>query len=249
MKISVITVCFNSAHTLEDTIKSVVSQTHYDIEYIIIDGGSTDTTGDIINRHKASIQFSSSEKDDGIYDAMNKGIQKATGDIVCILNSDDVYIHNHVLSTMADIFTNNPDLHLAFGDLEFKTSDLSRLVRVCRFRRFRPWLLRFGWMPPHPATFARREIYDRYGLYKLDYQISSDYEMFVRWLLVHNLRWLHVPGKLITMRMGGASTASLKSSWVLNMEIVKACRNNKIYTNIFLILLKIPFKLIELRRQ
>ena len=248
MKISVITVCFNSEKTIADTIDSVLAQTYADIEYIIVDGASSDGTASIIQQYGTAVTHFISEPDKGIYDAMNKGVRAATGDVICILNSDDIYIHNNVIANIAEEFNSHSNTDIIFGDLEFRSADLSTVVRVCRFRYFRPLLLRFGWMPPHPATFVRRHLYDDHGLYSLDYTISSDYEIFVRWLMVNKASWKHIPGKLISMRVGGASTASLRSSLRLNLEIVKACKENGIYTNIVLVLLKIPFKLMELRR-
>lgn len=248
MKVSIITVCYNSQSTIADTIRSVQAQNYLDIEYIIVDGNSKDSTNDIVKSFGDVVSLHISEKDNGLYDAMNKGIKHATGDVVGILNSDDIYESETVISDVVAQFS--AELDLVFGDLVFvKQDNLSKITRFYSLPHFKPWKLRFGWMPPHPATFIRRECYTKYGLYKEGYKISADYELFVRYLLVQNLSFKHFSKTLIRMRDGGVSTAGLKSSLTLNSEIVKGCRENGIYTNIFFLLLKIPFKLIELYKR
>lgn len=249
MKFSVITVCFNSQDTIAETIESVLSQEDCQLEYIVVDGNSTDDTNAVIEKYRDSIDVYISEPDSGIYDAMNKGLARASGDIVCILNSDDRYSSRYSLKYVLDEFSKDSELQLLFGDLNFLNFATSAVVRACRYERFKPWMLRYGWMPPHPASFVRRSVYKEFGPYKLDYQISSDYEMFVRWLMVHKARWKHIKSVLVDMRTGGASTSGLKSSYILNMEIIKACKSNGIYTNIFMIMFKLPFKLFELVKK
>lgn len=248
MKISIITVCFNSEKTIRNTIESVLSQDYHDVEYIIVDGGSTDQTMNIV-REYSSISKVISEPDDGIYDAMNKGVLSATGDIIGILNSDDLYEGSSVLSGIAVLFNKSSSIGLAFGNVVLvNPDDISQTVRRYESRNFKPWKLRFGWMPPHPATFVRRSVYQEYGMYDLSYKISSDYEIFVRWLLINRLEYAQINRTLVRMRAGGISTSGIRSSILLNKEIVKACRKNGIYTNIFFVLSKIPFKLMELTR-
>ncbi|ESP95138.1 MULTISPECIES: glycosyltransferase family 2 protein [Pseudoalteromonas] len=248
MKVSIVTVCYNSAETIEDTIRSVVSQTYDDIEYIIVDGGSTDNTLKIVDKYKAHIDVLISEPDRGIYDAMNKGVEAATGDVVGILNSDDFYETKESVASIVSEFDDATDI--VFGDLVFVNADnLSKVTRFYSLPKFAPWKLRFGWMPPHPATFIRKSSYDKHGLYKLDYKISADYEMFVRLLLVHKLSFKHVAKTLVRMRDGGVSTSGIQSSIRLNQEIVKACLENSIYTNLLFLLTKIPFKLFELVKR
>lgn len=250
MKISIITVSFNSSLTIRDTIESVVAQSFTNIEYIIIDGGSNDGTLSIINEYKDKITKVVSEPDYGIYDAMNKGINAATGDIVGMLNSDDFFENNDVLSNVANAFSLDSSADIVFGDIVFVRPDnLNKIVRYYSSVRFRVWKLRFGWMPPHPATFVRRSVYDAYGLYNLQYSIAADFEIFVRWLLVHRLNYLRMNRVLVRMRIGGLSTSGLRSSLFLNREIAKACKSNGIYTNIIFLLSKFPVKLLELIRR
>lgn len=250
MKISIITVCYNSAATIRDTIESVLSQTYLDIEYIIVDGASTDHTLEIVNEYRGRIARVVSEPDRGVYDAMNKGIRMAAGDVVGILNSDDIYENENVIATIAAALSEQPSADMVFGDVVFATqNDLDRVVRYYRSAHFRRWKLRFGWMPPHPATFVKKSVYDRLGLYGLDYKIAADYEIFVRWLLLNKLEYRRVETVLVRMRTGGLSTAGWRSSLLLNKEIVQACRRNGVYTNLPLVLTKIPFKLMELQRR
>ncbi|WP_024605737.1 MULTISPECIES: glycosyltransferase family 2 protein [unclassified Pseudoalteromonas] len=248
MKVSIITVCYNSAVTIEDTIISVLSQNYKNIEYIVIDGGSSDATLDIINKYREQISIVISEPDKGIYDAMNKGIKNATGDIVGILNSDDFYETKDVITEIVNNF--DVDTDIVFGDLIFvKPENIEKITRFYSLPHFKAWKLRFGWMPPHPATFIKKPVYDKYGLYKINYKISADYEVFVRFLLVNKVNFKHINKVLVRMRDGGVSTSGLKSSLTLNKEIVKACEENGIYTNIFILMSKLPFKLLELLKR
>ncbi|WP_044874954.1 glycosyltransferase family 2 protein [Pseudomonas sp. LFM046] len=250
MKVSIVTVCYNSASTIRDTIESVFSQSYSDIEYIIVDGGSRDATLSIVDEYRDRINRVVSEPDRGIYDAMNKGIAMANGDIIGILNSDDYFESVDAIEAVVAHARKSPDCEVIFGDVVFVHPDnLEKVVRYYSSRHFRAWKLRFGWMPPHPATFVRREAYERVGKYSLDYKISSDYEMFVRLLLVSELSFSRLEKVLVRMRSGGASTAGIRSSIRLNREIVRACRSNGIYTNLLFVLSKIPFKLLELLKR
>lgn len=246
MKISIVTVAYNSAATIRDTIESVMSQTYSDIEYIIIDGASKDGTMAIVDEYRERIAKVVSEPDNGLYDAMNKGIAMATGDVIGILNSDDFFETDYALAAVAHAFEENPKAQLAFGDVVFvDADDLATVTRYYGAAHFQPWKLRFGWMPPHPGTYIRREAYSQVGDYSTHYRISADYEMFIRLLLVRKLPWTRIDGVLVRMRAGGVSTAGLRSSIRLNTEIVQACRRNGIYTNMLMVLSKLPFKLLE----
>lgn len=221
-------------------------QSHPDIEYIVVDGASNDATMDIVNEYRDRIAKIVSEPDKGLYDAMNKGITMATGEVIGILNSDDFFESDHALASVAHAFTINPGAQLVFGDVVFVNSnDLATVTRFYSAAHFRPWKLRFGWMPPHPGTFIRREAYAQVGAYSTRYRISADYEMFVRLLLVRKLPFARIDKTLVRMRAGGISTSGLLSSLMLNAEIVQACRHNGIYTNILMVLSKLPFKLSE----
>lgn len=250
MKVSIITVSFNSAATIRDTIDSVLAQSYDDIEYIVIDGASADGTMDVVREYEQKIAHIVSEPDSGIYDAMNKGISIATGDVVGILNSDDFFESSETIQHVVNGFSSDSHADIVFGDVVFvEPGDLATVKRFYSSRRFKPWKLRFGWMPPHPGTFVRRDVYEKYGQYSLEYKISSDFEMFVRWLIVEKLSYLRIDRVLVRMRQGGVSTAGLGSVFLLNREIVAACRSNGLYTNLIFLLAKIPFKLLELVRK
>ncbi len=250
MKISIITVCFNSAQTIRHTIESVLAQTYPGIEYIVVDGASTDNTVSIIEEYGDRISKFVSEPDKGIYDAMNKGVLLATGDVIGILNSDDFYESVDAISCVVDKFMSSPKSQIVFGDIVFVNSvDLNQVTRFYGAKKFKPWKLRFGWMPPHPATFIRAAAYRECGLYSLKYRISADYEMFVRLLLVHRYDFSRLDKVLVRMRAGGVSTSGIKSSLRLNQEIVQACRENGVYTNIVMVLSKMPLKMLEYVRR
>ena len=248
--ISIITATYNSAETINDTIKSVLCQTNKDFEYIIVDGGSTDETIDIVKSYES--EFSGrlkwvSEKDKGIYDAMNKGIKMASGDIIGILNSDDYYTSDDILQTIADAFKCQ-NVDAIYGDIHFiKDGVPDKCVRYYSSRLFSPFWLRFGFMPAHPSFYCKREVFDKSGLYRLDYKIGSDYEMMVRLFRKHKISSRYVPKDFVTMRTGGASNSNLQSRLTLIKEDVKACRDNGIYTNELFICLKFLYKIFEFR--
>lgn len=248
--ISIITATYNSAETINDTIKSVLCQTNKDFEYIIVDGGSTDETIDIVKSYES--EFSGrlkwvSEKDKGIYDAMNKGIKMASGDIIGILDSDDYYTSDDILQTIADAFKCQ-NVDAIYGDIHFiKDGVPDKCVRYYSSRLFSPFWLRFGFMPAHPSFYCKREVFDKSGLYRLDYKIGSDYEMMVRLFRKHKISSRYVPKDFVTMRTGGASNSNLQSRLTLIKEDVKACRDNGIYTNELFICLKFLYKIFEFR--
>lgn len=243
MKVSIITVCFNSAATIRDTIESVLEQNYSDIEYLIIDGGSTDGTLSIISEYGSRIAKVISEPDFGIYDAMNKGIHLASGEIIGILNSDDIYIDKHsVTQLVSPILEGKSDS--TFADLiVVSTNDLNKVVRYYDSSYFSPEKFRFGWMPAHPTFFVKKSCYEIVGDYSLDYKIAADYEMLIRLLLIAKVTYTYISKPLIKMRLGGASSANLIRVWTLNCEIVHACKRNGIWTTLPLLLLKFPKKL------
>lgn len=248
--ISIITATFNSAKTLKDTIQSVLRQTNKDFEYLIIDGGSTDETIDIVKSYES--EFSGrlkwvSEKDKGIYDAMNKGIKMASGDVVGILNSDDYFTSDDILQTVDNAFKFH-EIDAIYGDIHFiRDGYPQKCVRYYSSRMFRPFWLRFGFMPAHPSFYCKREIFDKAGLYCLNYKIGADYEMMVRLFKRHKIKSLYVNKDFVTMRTGGASNNNVRSRLTLIEEDVKACRVNGIYTNRFFIMLKFLYKIFEFR--
>ena len=248
MKISIITICFNSSSTIEDTIKSVLRQRYPNIEFIVVDGLSKDNTVEIIQKYEdlfyGRLKWVS-EKDNGLYDAMNKGIQMATGDIVGILNSDDFFYDNHVVQKVADAFKDD-SLDATIADIVFvKDENHDKIIRKYSAKHWRPSKFAWGYMPPHPSFFVRRKYFDQLGYYKMGYKIAADYELLIRYLLKAQLRWKYLPIITTKMRMGGASTSGLKSLVTLNDEIIKGCKENEVYTNKLMVYSKYLFKPFE----
>lgn len=248
MKISLVTVTFNSTRTLRDTIQSVLFQTYPNIEYIIVDGLSQDNTIDIIKEYEPLFHGRLkwiSEKDNGLYDAMNKGICMATGDVVGIINSDDFYHRTDIISRVADAFQDQY-LQAVYGDIRFvNPENPDKTVRYYSSRNFSPKLFRYGFMPAHPTFFTYRRYFEDFGYYKTNYKIAADYELLIRFLYVHHLKSHYLPLDFMKMRTGGVSTASVKSNILLNREIVRACRENGIRTCTALLYLKYLIKVFE----
>jgi glycosyltransferase involved in cell wall biosynthesis len=246
MKISVITVCYNSARSLELSLQSVAEQDWSAVEHIVIDGASTDGTREILERFRSRLAYLVSEPDNGIYDAMNKGIAYATGDIVCFLNADDQYACANALSKVASQMGDH-NLDALMGDVGFfHQRNSERMVRRYRSERFRPSRLAWGWMPAHPALFLRKEVFQRVGLFKTDYRIAGDFEFIVRVFHGHALRYRHFPEVLVNMQTGGLSTSGLRAKITLNQEVLRACRENGLQTNMLKILSKYPAKMLEM---
>lgn len=226
MKISVITVTYNSAATLLDTVASVLGQTHPAVEYLVVDGGSTDHTLAKLAPYREQIDCLISEPDEGMYDAMNKGIAHATGDVVAILNSDDVYADSEVLSKIAALFQ-DAALDCVYGNLHYVASnDLSRVVRDWQAGGYAPGLFRRGWHPPHPSFFVRRGVYGRLGGFRADLRIAADYEFMLRALERAGCPVAYLDTVLVKMRTGGASNRSLGNIWKANRECFRAWRMN-----------------------
>jgi glycosyltransferase involved in cell wall biosynthesis len=246
MKISVITVCYNCEATLERALQSVVDQDWTEVEHILIDGGSTDGTASIIERFRPCLAHVVSEPDRGIYDAMNKGLDRASGDIICFLNADDCYASAHILSQVAEQMRQHR-LDALMGDVAFfHEADPARIVRRYRSDRFSPAKLAWGWMPAHPALFLHKEVVQRVGRFKTDYRIAGDFEFIVRAFHGQSLRYRHFPEILVRMQTGGASTDGWRAKIRLNREVLRACRENGLSTNMLKILSKYPAKLLEL---
>jgi glycosyltransferase involved in cell wall biosynthesis len=245
MKISIITVCYNSQKTIENTIKSTISQTYKNYEYIIIDGGSTDDTIKIINKYKKNINIFKSEKDKGIYDAINKGIKYSTGSVISLLHSDDIFYENTTTLKIMSYFNSNPKLECLIGNTIITKNDLKKNIRCYKANFFKKWMLYLGYSPPHPSTFFRKEIYNKYGLYKNEYKIAGDFEFFVRIFLKKNLLFKIINENFVLMRSGGKSSKTLKSNFISSKEIIKSFKDNNLYTNWFLVILRFPLKLIQ----
>jgi glycosyltransferase involved in cell wall biosynthesis len=245
MKISIVTVSYNAASTILDTLRSVASQDHEDVEHIVVDGGSSDATMSIVRDSQSVTRFVS-EPDRGIYDAMNKGNSMATGDVLGILNADDLYANDGVISKVARLIEQD-HLDAVFGDVSFfLANDPSRVVRRYRSSSFRPSLIPFGWMPAHPALFFHRRVFQRLGGYHPDYAIAGDFEFVARAFYSKELRYRYLPEVLVKMRMGGVSTSGLRSTLLLNREVLRACRENGIYSNFLMLLSRYPLKMLEL---
>ena len=247
-KISIITVVWNNAKTIKDAIDSVLSQTYENIEYIIVDGASTDGTVEIVKSYGYKISKFISEKDKGLYDAMNKGIAQATGDIVGILNSDDFYIDEFVIEKVVKEFEEKK-CDSVYADLVYvKPDNLQKTVRYYDSSYFTPNKFAYGWMPAHPTFFVKREIYEKYGVFKIDYKIAADFDICARFLYKNKISYSYIKEPLIKMRVGGVST-SFKSIWINSLEQLRACRENGIKTNIFKILWKYPTKFFGLFKK
>lgn len=247
MKISIITVCFNSSLFIRTAIESLLSQTYTDIEYIVIDGGSTDGTVETVMEYAEKIAHIVSEPDRGIYDAMNKGLAMASGDIIGILNSDDFYPHADVLADVVKEFEQNPEVDMVLGNVEFVLpKDLKKSIRLYSSAHFSAWKLRFGFMPAHPGAFIKKTAYQQAGMYKLGYKIAADFDMFVRMLLARQLRYVTLDKVLVRMRVGGVSTLGLTSYVMSTKEIVRSLKENEIYSNVLMVLMRLPIKFVQI---
>ena len=246
MKVSIITATYNSEKTILDTLKSLENQSYKEIEYIVIDGGSTDSTLGIIDEYLDKITHIVSESDKGIYDAMNKGLLLATGEVIGILNSDDLYSHNHVISYVVNHFSSHAEIDMVLGNVDFVApNDLTKVIRFYSSFNFKKWKMRLGFMPAHPAAFIKKIAYDKVGNYKLGYKIAADYEMFVRMFFVYGLTYTKLNEALVVMRVGGVSSSGLKSNWVITEEILRSLKENSVYSNLFIVLLRLPIKFFQ----
>lgn len=238
VKISVVTVSHNSRATIEDTILSVAGQSYPDVEHIVIDGASTDGTFDIINRHVDKLSWAVSEPDGGIYDAMNKGIRHATGDIVGFLNADDVYSGANVLGEIADIF-GDATVDACYGDLVYMDESLSWVVRYWKSQPYRDGLFEKGWMPAHPTFFARRAVFERCGNFDTTFRLQSDFDLTMRFLSICKIKSVYLPKVLVKMRLGGATNKSVANIIKGNIEAYRICRKNGLRVTPFFIVTKI----------
>lgn len=249
MKISIVTATYNSAATIKDTFNSVIAQTYNDIEYIVVDGLSKDNTLDIIKEYEPLFDGRMrwiSEKDKGLYDAMNKGIAMATGDVIGILNSDDFYTSTDILQLVADSMQDS-EIDAVYGDIHFVNNDnLDKCVRYYSSRIFSRWLMRYGFMPAHPSFYCKREVYTKYGAFNTKYKIGADFESLLRYIFVNRIRTKYIKRDFVTMRTGGASTEGLSSRWQIMKDHLRALKDNGIYSNALLLCLRYPYKIYEL---
>jgi glycosyltransferase involved in cell wall biosynthesis len=238
MKVSVITSVFNNKSYIEDCIKCILNQTYKNIEYIIIDGGSTDGTIEIIRKYENKITKWISEPDNGIYDALNKGIRMATGDIIGFLHADDVYAHNKVIETVVSNMKKH-NVDSCYGDLLYvDKNNTDKIIRYWKSQPYRDGLFKKGWMPPHPTFFVKKMIYDKYGSFNTDFKIAADYELMLRFLEKYKISTYYIPEVLIKMRIGGASNRSLKNLITKTTEDYRAWKVNNLKRSFY----TIPFK-------
>lgn len=246
-KISIITVCYNSAATISETIDSVLSQTYSNIEYIVCDGLSTDGTQDIVNSYGSKISKFVSEKDRGLYDAMNKAIEMTSGEVIGILNSDDLYANPHIISTVMNEFEKS-NVDCVFGDLYyFKTGKPEKPIRYYRGKNFSRRKITMGILPPHPTFFVRRSVYEKHGTFDLQFKYAADFDLMARLLYIHRVSFTYIPMIMVKMRIGGISTSSLRQLIRINKEDIESCRKNGIPTNFLLFHFKYLFKVLHIR--
>jgi glycosyltransferase len=232
MKISIITVVFNNRAVIEDALLSVARQKDADIEHIVIDGGSADGTLDIVKKHSDKISKFVSEPDHGIYDAMNKGIMMATGDIIGFLNSDDVLANDSILKHVSQLFENN-NIEALYGDLEYVTADLSKVIRSWISGPYDSNAFQKGWVPPHPTFYAKKEVYKKCGVFNLQFKIAADFELMLRFIEKHHISLMYLPVVMVKMRLGGVSNHSLKNIFNANLEKYQAFKTNHLPINLF----------------
>ncbi len=239
LTISVVSVCFNAVRTLGDTLASVACQSYQGVDHLIIDGASTDGTVEILKGWEQGFIRWVSEPDCGIYDAMNKGISMATGDVIGTLNADDVYASDSILAQVAEVFA-DPTVDACYADLVYVDQhDPSRIVRYWKSRAYEDGLFERGWMPAHPTFFVRRSVYERFGGFDLNFPRQADFELTMRFLAVHKIKTVYVPNVWVKMRMGGVSNNSIRGVMKGNLEAWRACRKNGLDVGMFFIPRKI----------
>ena len=237
-KISIITVTYNSAATLEQTIKSVLSQDYPNLEYIVVDGKSTDNTGRILEQYNNQISKIVSEKDQGLYYAINKGINLATGDIIGIIHADDFYIHEQVLTQLAETFKAS-SADAVYADLYYvDQSNTDKIIRTWKSGAYKKNSFLWGWMPPHPAFFVKKNCYTQHGLFNTDLRTAADYEIMLRLLYKHQIKVAYLPKFVVKMRVGGQSNATLKNRLKANKEDRRAWMLNELHPYFFTLSLK-----------
>lgn len=247
MKISIITVTFNRAHVIKDAIEGVLRQKYKDYEYIIVDGASKDNTVEVIKEYEPKFEGRMrwiSEPDKGLYDAINKGFKMATGDVVGIINSDDYFHRDDTFDIIAKAFE-DPTVDAIYADnvdVEYDHPEKGGTLYYGGF--FKTWMYRLGMMPSHPTFYAKKELFEKYGYYKLGYKIAADYELMLRFFYVNKQKAVYIPKAIMTFRTGGVST-QWKNKMILNEETIRACRENGLWCNMALVCCKYPFKIVE----
>lgn len=227
MKISIITVVWNNKETIKDSINSVLNQTYADIEYIVVDGSSSDGTVDIVKDYENKISHFISEPDEGVYDALNKGIELASGDVIGILHSDDLFSDRFVVSDMMEKMVLE-NAEIAFSDVVIVDNSMTKVLRYYMSSYFSPWMFKIGWMPPHPACFIKKSLFDEFGLYSLDYKVAGDFDFLLRIFYSRQISWTHLDRVIVKMRQGGLSSSGFSSKMIIAKEINRSLRSNKV---------------------
>lgn len=248
MKISIITVCYNSSKTIEDTLKSVCNQSYGDIEYIVVDGASTDNTSEILSKYDHIISKKISEKDKGLYDAMNKGLGLCTGDYVGIINSDDTFYDENVISNIVMYLKLNKGLEACTGNIIQHNED-GKTVRVYDSSSWEPERLKIGFMPPHPSIFFKRSLFEAYGNYQIDFKIAADYELITRFFLKNEIKWSYSNITTTAMLTGGVSSSGMESYKMVTKEIFKALDRNGLKYSKLKVRLRILWKVLGLIKK
>jgi glycosyltransferase involved in cell wall biosynthesis len=249
MKISIITATWNSGATLRNTIESVLSQNYQDYEHIIVDGNSTDNTLEIVkefeSKYNGRLKWIS-EKDRGLYDAMNKGIRMASGDVIGILNSDDFYSNPDILSCVANELS---DVDAVYGDIHYVNDcNLNKTVRYYSSSYFKPWMMRLGFMPAHPSFYCKKSIYQQYGLFDVSFKVAADFEQLLRLIFINKISIKYLPIDFVTMRTGGASSSGMISHKRIIKDHMLAYKKNKVYSNYLLEGLRYLYKILEITK-
>ncbi|MCP3675872.1 MAG: glycosyltransferase [Gammaproteobacteria bacterium] len=246
MKISLITVCFNSIDTIKDTFESVASQDYDDLEYIVVDGQSNDGTLELLSEYQSLIDIMISEPDQGIYDAMNKGIKAATGDVIGFINADDILENSTVITEVAEAFANN-SVDACYADLHYVRFDnMSTVVRNWSSSGFKPGAFSKGWTPPHPTFYVKKSVYETFGGFDLQYQMGNDIELMLRFMEKYHIKTTYVPKVWVKMRVGGVSNQSISNIILQNREIIRAAKVNQVPFSIPLFVLgKLKDRLIQ----
>lgn len=246
MKISIITVVYNNEKTIKEAMQSVLSQTYTDIEYVIIDGKSKDNTVNLINDYKEKLGYFISEKDNGLYDAMNKGILACTGDVIGILNSDDLYQDSTVIAAVMEQFINDAELDILYADLVYvKKDDTNKVVRKWKTKSYYDSFFENANVPPHPALFVRNKVYENVGLFDLQYKLAADYELMLRMFKKHEFKSKYFNKLVIKMRLGGATNQSFANIVSQNKEVLKAWKNNGLQAPFYLMPLRLFKRLVQ----
>ena len=228
MKVSIVTVCYNSEKTISDTLDSLESQTYQDIEYLVIDGASSDNTVELVNKNSSRVSKIISERDTGIYDALNKGIKASTGDVVGFLHSDDLFASATVIEDVVAKFKET-DSDAVYGDLKYVAQhDISKVIRLWKSGEYNIKLIKRGWMPPHPTFFMKRELYEKFGCFDLNFKIAADYDSLLRYLWVNKISISYLPEVLTLMRVGGESNRSLSNIIQKTTEDIAALKKNNV---------------------